>query len=131
MCDVARKGEDLKIIFNDASELSVQAVRCEGDYLTVLSLIDPSQLRHTFEDPVKTKKIQAKERGQITAEYEGHTEFYRTEEYTGGIYGIVMYKPGKTPEEKAVEMEKTVEANVTQITDLQMAICEIYEGMVM
>ena len=42
-----------------------------------------------------------------------------------------MYKPGKTPEEKAVEMEKTVEANLTQITDLQMAICEIYEGMVM
>ncbi len=121
----------MKIIFNDASELSVQAVRCEGDYLTVLSLIDPSQLRHTFEDPVKTKKIQVKERGQIIAEYEGHTEFYRTEEYTGGIYGIVMYKPGKTPEEKAVEMEKTVEANVTQITDLQMAICEIYEGMVM
>ena len=122
MCDVARKGEDLKIIFNDASELSVQAV---------LSLIDPTQLRHAFEDPVKTKKIQAKERGQITAEYEGYTEFYRIEEYTGGIYGIVMYKPGKTPEEKAVEMEKTVEANLTQITDLQMAICEIYEGMVM
>ena len=46
----------MKIIFNDASELSVQAVRCEGDYLTVLSLIDPTQLRHAFEDPVKTMK---------------------------------------------------------------------------
>ena len=93
------------IVFNDASELSVQAVRCEGDYLTVLSLVAPAQLRQAFEDPVKTKRIQVKERGQIVAEYEGYTTFYRTEGYTGQIYGVVMYRPNKTPEVQA-EMQQ-------------------------
>lgn len=43
------------------------------------------------------------ERGQRGEPLEGYTTFYRTEEYTGQIYGVVMYKPDRTPE---VQMEK-------------------------
>lgn len=86
------------IIFNDATELSIQAVKSNTDYLKILSLAKPAVLRAAFEDPLKTAKIQVKERGQITAEYEGYTQLYRLEEYTGQIYGVVMYNPRKTPQ---------------------------------
>ena len=86
------------IVFNDASELSIQDVKCLGDYLMIKSLVASAQLRAMFEDPVKTRKIQIKERGQIIAEYEGYTQFYRVEEYIGQIYGVTMYRPERTPE---------------------------------
>ena len=86
------------IVFNDATEVSVQDVKSLGDYLMIKSLVAPAQLRAMFEDPVKTRKIQVKERGQIIATYEGYTQFYKTEEYTGQIYGIVNYRPERTPE---------------------------------
>lgn len=89
------------IVFNDASTLDIQDVRSYGDYLTIRSLVAPAQLRAMFEDPLKTSKIQVKERGQITAEYEGYTQFYRTEEYTGQIYGVTMYRPARAPEAQA------------------------------
>lgn len=89
------------IVFNDATEVSVQDVKCHGDYLMIKSLVAPAQLRQSFEDPVKTRKIKIKERGQITAEYEGYTQFYRIEEYTGQIYGVVNYRPERTPEVQA------------------------------
>ena len=74
------------------------------------------------------------EREQNIAEYEGYTEFYRTEEYTGGIYGVVINQVGKSSEERIKQLETEnaalkealVNAN-TQITDLQGAICELYE----
>lgn len=86
------------IVFNDTSELAAQDVKTYGDYLMIKSLIAPAQLRAMFEDPVKTRKIQVKERGQVIDEYEGYTQFYRVEEYTGQIYGVTMYRPERTPE---------------------------------
>ena len=94
----------MKIIFNDATELTVQQVRPYGDHLQVLVVgTTPAQLRVLFSDPDRTRSIQVEERGQVVATYEGYTTFYRTEEYTGQIYGVVMYKPDRTPE---VQMEK-------------------------
>lgn len=82
----------MEIIFNDATKISVQQVTQDGDYLNILSLASPETLRENFEDPVKTKKMAVVERGQTIATHEGYTQFYRTEAYTGGIYGVVMYK---------------------------------------
>lgn len=101
------------IIFNDASELSVQQVKCERGYLKILSLVTPAQLREYFEDPIKTKKLQVKEKGQITAEYEGYTELYRIEWYPGNIYGVTVYKPSKIPEtEKEVQQAAVLMAQM-------------------
>ena len=96
------------IVFNDASELAAQDVKTYGDYLMIKSLIAPAQLRQYFEDPVKTRKIQVKERGQVIAEYEGYTQFYRVEEYTGQIYGVTMYRPERTPEAQAEVQQAAV-----------------------
>ena len=96
------------IVFNDASELSIQDVKCLGDYLMIKSLVARAQLRGMFEDPVKTRKIQVKERGQVIAEYEGYTQFYRVEEYTGQIYGVTMYRPERKPEAQAEVQQAAV-----------------------
>lgn len=88
----------MKIIFNDATDLQVQKVSCNDNYLQILTVAaTPTQLKEIFEDSVRTKEIIVEEREkQIT--YKGYTSFYRTEEYPGKIYGVVMYRPEQTPE---------------------------------
>ena len=112
------------IVFNDASELSAQDVKTHGDYLMIKSLIAPAQLRQYFKDPVKTRKIQVKERGQVIAEYEGYTQFHRVEEYTGQIYGVTMYRPERTPEAQAEIQQAAVlvaQIQAQALTDEQAA----------
>ena len=92
----------MKIIFNDATEINVQQVNPYGDYLQVLTVGNtPEQLRVLFSDPTRTAHMVVQERGQTIATYDGYTTFYRTEEYTGQIYGVMVYKPEKTPEAQA------------------------------
>lgn len=89
----------MKIIFNDETEISVQAVKTFGDYLNILTVGNtPEQLRVLFEDAGRTAKMTVQERGQTVGVYEGYTAFYRTEIYTGKIYGVTMYRPERTPE---------------------------------
>ena len=104
----------MKIIFNDATEISVQAVKTFGDYLNILTVGNtPEQLRVLFEDAGRTAKMTVQERGQTVGVYEGYTAFYRTEIYTGKIYGVTMYRPERTPEVQA-EMQQAAIA-VAQI----------------
>lgn len=125
----------MELIFADATKIQIQSAQETGGKLEIKVIqVAPAQLRELFTDPVKTKIMRITEREQNIAEYEGYTEFYRTEEYTGGIYGVAMEKAGETTAERleevetenAVLKEALVNAN-TQITDLQGAVCELYE----
>lgn len=113
----------MKIIFNDATELQVQQVQQHGDYLRILTVsATPEQLRGIFEDPVKTKSMTVEERGQRGEPLEGYTTFCRTEEYTGQIYVVVMYKPDRTPEiqtEKAQAAVLVAQIQAQELTDEQ------------
>lgn len=113
----------MKIIFNDATELSVQQVRPYGDHLQVLVVgTTPAQLRVIFNDPDRTRSMKVEERGQVVATYEGYTTFYRTEEYTGQIYGVDVYKPNQTPEaqtEKAQAAVLVAQIQAQELTDEQ------------
>lgn len=112
---------NMKIKFNDATELQVQKVEVLGQGLRILAAgTTPEQLRELFSDPVKTKVIRVEERGQTLGTYENYTEYDHTEEYTGKIYGIVMNRVGKSTEERIQENEK-------QLTEVQLAVCELYE----
>ena len=89
----------MKLVYNDATEINVQQVEPYGDCLRILVAgTTPDQLKVLFTDTSRTARIIVQERGQTLATYEGYTAFYRTEIYTGKIYGVVMYKPEKTPE---------------------------------
>ena len=92
----------MKIIFNDATEITVQQVEPNGDYLRVLTVGNtPEQLKVLFTDSTRTSRMIVQERGQTIAKYEGYTVFYRTEIYTGQIYGVMMYKQETLPEVKS------------------------------
>lgn len=89
----------MKIVFNDATEITVQQVESHGDYLRVLTVGNtPEQLKVLFTDSSRTSHMIVQERGQTIATYEGYTAFYRTEIYTGKIYGVVTYKQETLPE---------------------------------
>ena len=99
----------MKIIFNDATELQVQKVEQKSDYLPVLTVsATPEQLRRIFEDIVKTATMVVEERGQKGEPLVGYTTFYRTEEYPGKIYGIVQYRPERTPEAQTEVQEAAI-----------------------
>lgn len=59
---------------------------------------------------------------QVLGEYENYTEFYRTEEYAGKIYGVVVNQVGKSTEERLASAEQTIEKTNT---DMQMAVAEL------
>ena len=112
----------MKAIFNDATELSVQQAIPEGDYLRILSLEAPETLRQYFEDPLKTQRITVQERGRTIATYEGYTSLYRIEVYSGGIYGVMMYKSERTPEVQAEVQQAAVlvaQLQAQALTDAQ------------
>lgn len=92
----------MKIIFNDATEINVQQVESHGDYLRILTVGNtPEQLKVLFTDASRTARMIVQERGQTVATYEGYTAFYRTEIYTGQIYGVMMYKQETLPAVKS------------------------------
>ena len=121
--------------FNDATEMQIQSAEIIGELLQIKAInTTPETLRQKFQDEFACKKITIIEREQIITEHENYTKLLRIEEYTGGIYGVAMEKVGETTAERLeeVEMENAalkealVNAN-TQITDLQGAVCELYE----
>ena len=96
----------MNLIFDDSTSLQIQKVEQNGEYLRILTIEEtPAKLREIFEDPVKTKKMIPEENGHRGEAIEGYTTFYRTEEYVGKIYGVVMYRPDQTPEVQ-VEVQK-------------------------
>lgn len=121
--------------FNDATELQAQSAELVGNLLQIKTIsATQDELRTKFQDEFACKKIQVVAREQAVAEYENYTQLLRVEEYAGGILGVAMEKVGETTAERLAEVETEnaalkealVNAN-TQITDLQGAICELYE----
>ncbi len=105
----------MKIIFNDATEITAQQVRPRGDYLQILTVGNtPEQLKVLFTDSTRTARMIVQERGQTIATYEGYTAFYRTEIYTGKIYGVVMYKQETLP-----DVQAEVQAAVVAVAQIQ------------
>lgn len=121
--------------FNDATELQAQSAELVGNLLQIKTIsATQDELRTKFQDEFACKKITIIEREQVVGEHENYTKLLRIEEYTGGIYGVALEKAGETTAERLAEVETEnealkealVNAN-TQITDLQGAICELYE----
>ena len=133
--DGNRKENSMISKFNDATEMQIQSAEIIGGLLQIKAInTTPETLRQKFQDEFACKKITIIEREQIITEHENYTKLLRIEEYTGGIYGVAIEKVGETTAERLAEVETEnaalkealVNAN-TQITDLQGAICELYE----
>ena len=103
-----------KIIFNDASSITVQKVTPEVGYLKILTLESPETLRQYFSDPLKTRKLTVQERGQTIAEYEGYTQLYQIAWSPGNIYTVTMYKAETLP-----EVQSAVQAAAVLVAQIQ------------
>lgn len=121
----------MKIIFNDATEITVQQVKLDGKDLRVLTVGNtPEQLRVLFSDPGRTKKMIVQERGQTIATYEGYTSYQWTENRPGKIYGVVVCKPENAPEVETAMVQAVVTVAQIQAQTLDdaqaLTVKEIY-----
>ena len=121
----------MKIIYNDATEIAVQQVEPYGDYLRILVIgTTPEQLKELFTDSSRTSRMIVQERGQTIATYDGYTSYQWTELRPGKIYGVVMYKPEKTPEAQAAIVQAAVtvaQIQAQSLTDEQaITVKDIY-----
>ncbi|CUN74265.1 Uncharacterised protein [Dorea longicatena] len=100
----------MKITFNDTTELTIQSatIRTDGSLLIKTISATEDELRNTFQDEFRTKKIIITERESAVAEYENYTNLNALVKYTGGILGVVMYREKESPTER---MDKLEEAN--------------------
>lgn len=100
----------MKITFNDATELTIQSASTRPDGSLLIKTISATEdeLRNTFQDEFRTKKITVTERETTIAEYEDYTNLNALVKYTGGILGVVLYKEKESPTER---MDKLAEAN--------------------
>lgn len=107
MCDVAQKGDSMKLIFNDGAELTIQQAYVDSAGALRIKTISATQeqLRALFQDTVKTAKMTVEEMGQTQAVYEGYTRYDGTMVYTGGILEPCLYKKGETPAEIMAKLQ--------------------------
>lgn len=105
----------MKITFNDASELTIQSatIRTDGSLLIKTISATEDELRNTFQDEFRTKKIIITERESVVAEYENYTNLNALVKYTGVILGVVMYREKESPTERMDKLEEHVD-NLTE-----------------
>lgn len=105
----------MKITFNDASEMTIQSatIRTDGSLLIKTISATEDELRNTFQDEFRTKKITVTERETTVAEYEDYTNLNALVKYTGGILGVVMYREKESPTDRIDALEEHVD-NLTE-----------------
>lgn len=104
----------MKIIFNDLSELEIQAYSETGGKLNIKTIsAKPDALREMFNDITKTRKMTIDGKP-----YEGYTEMYSIEEYAGKIYGVNILKKEVTPESKTELTEAAIKVAEMQAQTL-------------
>lgn len=120
--NLSSERKNMKIIFKDASELNVQEVSESAGYLKV-KIINQSreEILNIFKDESKTKLMKVED-SRETKVYEKYITFTSLTEYPGAIYEVCVAQEGRTVEELITDA-------MDQITQTQLALCEIYEMM--
>lgn len=105
----------MKIIFNDATELTIQSasIRAYGSLLIKTISATEEELRTMFQDKFKTQKMTVTERESTIAEYENYTDLNAVVKYTAGILGVVMYREKESPMDRIDTLEEHVD-NLTE-----------------
>ena len=105
------KERELKLIFNDATELTIQSatIRTDGSLLIKSISATEEELRSMFQDEFKTKKMTVTERESTVAEYENYTDLNAIVKYTAGILGVVMYREKESPMDRIDALEEHVD----------------------
>ena len=110
----------MKLIFNDATELTIQSAEIRPDGSLMIKTISDTEenLKTIFQDGFKTKKMIIKERESTIGTYEN---------YTAGILGVDLYKSDETPEDKLEALKKENAELKANMDMLQGCILEMSE----
>ena len=105
----------MKLIFNDATELTIQSatIRTDGSLLIKSISATEEELRSMFQDEFKTKKMTVTERESTVATYENYTNLNALVKYIGGILGVVIYREKESPMDRIDTLEEHVD-NLTK-----------------
>ena len=101
----------MKLIFNDATELTIQSatIRTDGSLLIKSISATEEELRSMFQDEFKTKKMTVTERESTVATYENYTNLNALVKYIGGILGVVIYREKESPMDRIDALEEHVD----------------------
>ena len=132
LCDIAkdiRRKNKLKIVFNDATELAVQAVRVDGAGALRVKTVSATQeeLKTIFQNELKSKRIIVQEREKTLAEYVNYTIFDGIMLYNAGFLEVILYRKGETAEEKLERLQKENEGLKEQVDFLTQCMLEMSE----
>lgn len=110
----------MKLIFNDATELTIQSAEIRPDGSLMIKTISDTEenLKTIFQDGFKTKKMIIKERESTIGTYENFKEFEGIMKYTAGILGVVLHKVGKSQIERIDALEMTTDDIILMMADL-------------
>ena len=122
-------GGDMKLTYNDGTDLQIQSASIQGDGTLLIKTVADTEenLRGMFTDKLKTRKMVISERSQTVGEYEGYTALEGIIKYTAGTTGIILSKPGETVAEK---MDALIQENAglkEQVEMLKGCILEMSE----
>ena len=119
----------MKLIFNDATELTIQSAEIRPDGSLMIKTISDTEenIKTIFQDGFKTKKMIIKERESTIGTYENYTELEGIMKYTAGILGVVLYKSDETPEDKLEALKKENAELKANMDMLQGCILEMSE----
>lgn len=105
----------MKLVFNDATELTIQSAGIQTDGSLLFKTISASEeeLKTMFSDQTKTKRMVVKERESTLGEYENYTNLNALVKYIGGILGVVIYREKESPMDRIDALEEHVD-NLTE-----------------
>lgn len=119
-----------EIVFNDGRNLEIQSVESrEGKLYVRVILTTSEQLKALFGDGFATRKIILYENHKEQEVFENYNKLSYLKEEAGGIWEVEMLQREKEDAVKIAELTIQLQEANRQITDLQLAVCELYEGM--
>lgn len=109
--------------FNDGRKVEVQSVSAAGGVMTVRLLNQSSDaLKGIFGDELAIAVIKATDDHSQPTVYKGYVQLVRITEYTGGIWEVELRQEGADDATRIATLE-------TDMTDVQMALADLYEMM--
>lgn len=119
-----------ELVFNDGRNLEIQSVEDrEGKLYVRVILTTSEQLKALFEDEFATRKMTLYENHKEQEAFENYNKLSYLKEEAGGIWEVEMLQREKEDTVKIAEITMQLQEANRQITDLQLAVCELYEGM--
>ena len=110
------------LIFNDSTSINIQCLNEVAGYLKMRIVnLNRDEILKMFKDIEKTMKMVYQEREQNRV-LERYTKFESLTEFAGGIMEICMIQEGR-------DVSEIIDDLSEQITDLQVALCEVFEGL--